>query len=262
MNIHPTAVIDPRAELGPDVAVGPFCVIDAGVTIGARTVLGPHVHITGHTTIGNDCRIYTGAALGEPPQDVKYSGETSYLRIGARNIIREYVSIHLAVGEGNATILGDDNMLMAYCHIGHNCVLGSNVCMANYVGISGCCQVDDRVTLGGMAGIHQNVHIGRMSMIGGYSKVTADVPPFLMVDGRPARPYGLNTVGLKRAGFSSELRMYLKQAYRILLHEHHNLTDALEEAHGELPPLPEVLEFLQFIERSRVSGRHLETQHA
>ncbi len=262
MNIHPTAVVDPRAELGPDVSVGPFCVIDADVTIGARTVLGPHVHITGRTTVGDDCRIFTGAALGEPPQDVKYHGETSYLRIGDRNIIREYVTIHLAVGEGCATELGNDNMLMAYCHVGHNCVIGNNVCMANYVGISGCCLVDDRVTLGGMAGIHQNVHIGRLTMVGGYSKVTADVPPFMMVDGRPARPYGLNTVGLKRAGFSSELRMYLKQAFRILLHQNRNLSEALDEARGELPPLPEIEEFLTFIERSRQSGRHLETRHA
>ncbi len=261
MKIHPTAVIDPKAELGPDVAIGPFCVIDAGVVIGARTVLGPHIHVTGLTTIGEDCRIYTGAALGEPPQDVKYHDETSYLRIGNRNIIREYVTIHLAVGEGNATVLGDDNMLMAYCHVGHNCVLGSNVCMANYVGVSGCCQIDDRVTLGGMAGIHQNVHIGRLTMVGGYSKVTGDVPPFTMVDGRPARPYGLNAVGLRRAGFSKELRGFLKQAFRLLLHEHRNLTEALAEARVELPPLPEVQEFLQFIELSRQSGRHLEMRH-
>jgi len=261
VKIHPTAAIDPKAVLAPDVEIGPFCMIGAGVAIGARTIIGPHVHITGQTTIGDECRIYTGAALGEPPQDVKYRGETSYLRIGNRNIIREYVTIHLAVGEGNATILGDDNMVMAYCHVGHNCVLGNNVCMANYTGVSGCCQIDDRVTLGGMAGIHQNVHIGRLTMVGGYSKVTGDVPPFTMVDGHPARPYGLNTVGLRRAGFSTELRNYLKQAFRILLHEHRNLSEALDIARAELPPLPEVQEFLQFIERSRLSGRHLEMRH-
>jgi UDP-N-acetylglucosamine acyltransferase len=262
VNIHPTAVVDPRAELGPDVSVGPFCIIGGDVVIGARCQIGPHVHITGHTVIGDDCRIYTGAALGEPPQDFKYNGEVSFLRIGTGNIIREYVTMHLAVGDGNATIVGNDNMMMAYCHVGHNCVIGNNVCMANYVGISGFCQVDDRVVLGGMAGVHQNVHIGRLSMVGGYSKVTGDVPPFIMVDGRPARPFGLNTVGLKRAGFSSELRTYLKQAYRLLLHQNHNLTEALEVARLELPPLVEVQEFLTFVERSRVSGRHLELKHA
>jgi UDP-N-acetylglucosamine acyltransferase len=262
VNIHPTAVIDPKAELGPDVTVGPFTVIGPDVVIGARTVLGPHVHITGRTTIGEDCRIHTGVALGEPPQDFKYRDEISYVRLGDRNTLREFVTIHLAVGDGNVTSVGNDNLLMAYCHIGHNCVLGNNICMANYVGISGCCQVDDRVVFGGMAGIHQNVHIGRMAMVGGSSKVTSDVPPFIMVDGRPARPFGLNTVGLKRAGFSPELRTALKQAYRLLLHQNHNMSEALEAAREELPAYQEVEEFVQFVAHSRLSGRHLEGRHA
>lgn len=263
MKIHPTAIVDPGAELGADVVVGPYSVIDAHVEVGARTVIGPHVHLTGYTSIGEDCAIHTGTVLGHPPQDRKYiSDQRSYLRVGHRNIIREFVTMHLAVGEGNTTIIGDDNMIMAYCHVGHNCVLGDNICMANYVGISGGCRIEDRVVFGGMSGIHQNVHIGRMVMVGGYCKVTHDVPPFVIIDGPPSRLYGLNSVGLRRAGFSAEVRGYLKQAFRIVCHGQRNLTSALAEARMSIPPLPEVEEFLQFMERSGRSGRHLDPARA
>lgn len=264
MKIHPTAIVDPGAELGADVEVGPYSVIDANVVVGARTIIGPHVHLTGYTTIGEDCSIYSGAVLGQPPQDRKYrSGTVSYLKIGNRNIIREFVTMHLAVGEGNTTIIGDDNMLMACCHVGHNCVLGNNICMANYVGISGGCHIDDRVVFGGNSGIHQNVHIGRLVMVGGFCKVTHDVPPFVIIDGgSAARLYGLNSVGLRRAGFAAETRSLLKQAFRIVCHEQHNLTSALAEAKSTVPLTPEVLEFLQFLERSGRSGRHLDPARA
>ncbi|HEY3379616.1 MAG TPA: acyl-ACP--UDP-N-acetylglucosamine O-acyltransferase [Armatimonadota bacterium] len=259
MNIHPTAIVDSGAELGADVVVGPYSVVDAHVVIGARTVVGAHVHLTGYTTIGEDCAIHSGAVLGEPPQDRKYHGkQRSYLNIGHRNIIREFVTMHLAVGEGNATTVGDDNMLMAYCHVGHNCVIGNNVCMANYVGLSGGCHIDDRVVLGGMCGIHQNVHIGRLVMVAGYCKATHDVPPFVIIDGPPSKLYGLNTVGLRRVGFSAELRAHLKQAFRLVCHGQRNLTAALAEARQVIPPLPEVEEFFHFMERSGRSGRHLE----
>jgi UDP-N-acetylglucosamine acyltransferase len=258
VNIHPTAIIDPGAELGADVVVGPYSIIGRHVVVGARTVIGPHVHITGHTTIGEECTIHTSAVLGEPPQDRKHKDETSFLRIGNRNIIREFVTMHLAVGEGNATVIGDDNMFMAYCHIGHNCMVGSNIYAANYVGLSGGCRIDDRVVLGGMSGLHQFVHIGRMAMVGGYCKVAHDIPPFVMVDGPPAKLYGLNSVGLRRGGFSPELRQYLKQAFRTVCHEKRNLSEALAQTRAELPPLPEIEEFLQFLERSGRSGRHLD----
>lgn len=263
MAIHPTAIVDPRAELGTDVDVGPFSVIDGNVVIGARTVIGPHVHLTGNTLIGDDCEIHTGAVLGEPPQDRKYrKGQQTFLKIGHRNIIREYVTMHLAVGEGNTTVIGDDNMFMAYCHIGHNCIIGDFVCMANYIGISGGCRIDDRVVLGGMCGVHQNVHIGRLVMVAGYCKVTHDVPPFVIIDGPPSKLYGLNSVGLRRSGFSSELRAYLKQAFRITCYGQRNLTTALAEARQVIPPLPEVEEFFHFLELSGRSGRHLDPAHA
>ncbi|MHB9025386.1 MAG: acyl-ACP--UDP-N-acetylglucosamine O-acyltransferase [Armatimonadota bacterium] len=262
MNIHPTAIVDPQAELGADVTVGPYSIIDAHVAVGARTVIGPHVRLTGYTTIGEDCRIYTSAVLGEPPQDLKYKDEVTYLKIGHRNVIREFVTMHLAVHEGNATVVGDDNMFMAYSHVGHNCVIGSHIYMANYVGLSGGCQIDDRVVLGGMSGLHQFVHIGRMAMVGGYCKVAHDIPPFVMVDGPPAKLYGLNIVGLKRAGFSAELRALLKQAFRMLCFEKRGLTDALAAARESLPPLPEIEEFMAFMERSGRTGRHLDPSHA
>ena len=258
MNIHPTAIIDPTAELGADVVVGAYSLIDAGVTIGARSVIGPHVRITGNTSLGEECTVHTGAVLGEPPQDHKFGKERSFLRIGHRNDIREYVTMHLAVGEGNATAIGDDNMFMAYAHVGHNCVIGTNVTMCNYVGLSGGCRIDDRVILGGMSGLHQFVHIGRMVMVGGYCKVANDIPPFVIVDGPPAKIYGVNAVGLRRAGFSTELRGYLKQAVRITCHEGGTLKDALQEAEEKLPPLPEVQEFLSFMHCSGRSGRHLD----
>ena len=155
-------------------------------------------------------------------------------------------------------MVGDDNMFMAYAHVGHNSVIGSHVCMCNYVGLSGGCQLDDRVVLGGMSGLHQFVHIGRMAMVGGYCKVAHDIPPFVIVDGPPARIYGLNSVGLKRAGFSTELRNHLKRAFRILCHETGNLTEAIQQIRAELPDMPEIAEFIHFMERSGRSGRHLD----
>ena len=263
VKIHPTAIIDPGAELGADVVVGAYSVIDANVVVGARTVIGPHVHVTGYTTIGEDCTLSTSTILGQPPQDRKYrSGTKSYLKIGHRNVLREFVTMHLAVGEGNTTIVGDDNMIMAYCHVGHNCVIGNNVCMANYVGVSGGCIIDDRVVLGGMSGIHQNVHIGRLVMVGGYCKVTHDVPPFVIIDGPPSKLHGLNSVGLRRVDFPTELRGYLKQAFRIVCYGQRNLTIALAEARQAVPQVPEVEEFLQFMERSGRSGRHLDPMRA
>lgn len=261
MKIHPTAIVDPGAELGADVEIGAYAIIDRGVVLGDRVKIGPYVRITGQTTLGDDCEIFTGAVLGEPPQDHKYHNEPSYLIIGKRNIIREFVTMHLAVGEGNATVIGDDNMFMAYAHVGHNCVIGNNVTACNYVGLSGGCQIDDRVILSGMSGLHQFVHIGRMAMIGGYCKVNQDIPPFVLVDGPPMKIYGLNSVGLRRAGFSAELRLSLKRAFRLLCVETGNQAEAIARIRQEQPVLPEVEEFVSFMERSGRSGRHLDPKN-
>ena len=260
MAIHETAILSPGTELGVDVEIGPFCVLGPGVRIGDRCSLGAHVVIDAGTSLGAECRVFAGAALGGPPQDTKYKNEAPFLRIGERNVIRECATIHRATGEGNATVVGNENMIMAYAHIGHNAHVGSNTLIASYVGISGHVLVEDRVVFGGFVGVHQFVRIGKYTMIGGMSRVVQDVPPFMLMQGEPLRAHGLNVVGLRRAGISAEVREQLKQAHRILYRSNANLQQALERIPAELPPSPELtylVEFLSKVEDGRV-GRQME----
>ena len=200
--------------------------------------------------------------LGGVPQDHKFQGEVSYLRIGDRNIIREYVTLHRATGAENATVIGDDNMLMAYCHVGHNCTLGNGITMANMVGISGHVLVEDRAVFGGMVGVHQFVRIGKLAMLGGYSKVAQDVPPFVMVDGRPAKVYDLNVRGLRRVGVPSQVRSGLRQAYKLLYRSNLNLSQAIEAIENEVEPSPERDYMLDFVRNVKfgTSGRQLDVR--
>lgn len=259
--IHPTAVVDPSAEIGNGVEIGPYCVIGPNVRLGDGTRIEQHVVIEANTSIGKNCRIMTGAVLGGEPQDYKYHGEQTFLIIGDGNIIREYVTIHRASGDGEATIIGDHNMLMAYCHIGHNCKLGSGITMANMVGISGHTQIEDKVVFGGIVGVHQKVRIGKLAMIGGFSKVVQDVPPFAMADGRPMKVYDLNVVGLRRHGVSPKVRSDLKKAYKLLYRSNLNITQALEVIENEIDPSEELQYLLDFIRNIRLGfgGRQLET---
>ncbi|MCC6442933.1 MAG: acyl-ACP--UDP-N-acetylglucosamine O-acyltransferase [Armatimonadetes bacterium] len=250
VKIHPTAIIHPSAEFGEEVEIGPYCVIGEEVRIGARTCLHPHVVLQKWTNIGADCMIHSGAVLGEPPQDHKYKGEKSFLNIGERNHIREFVTIHRAAGEGAATTIGNDNLIMAYSHIGHNCQIGDNITMANMVGVSGHVMIEDKVVFGGIVGVHQYVKIGRIAMIGGYSKVVQDVPPFMMADGRPTKVYGLNIIGLRRNGVAPHARDGLKQAYKLLYRSDLNISQALELIEQEVEPGLErdyLLRFMQNI---------------
>jgi UDP-N-acetylglucosamine acyltransferase len=251
VKIHPTAIIHPSAELGEDVEIGPYCVIGEEVRLGDRTSLQPHVVIQKWTIIGSDCQIRSGAVLGEPPQDHKFKGEKSYLSIGDRNSIREFVTIHRAAGEGAATSIGNDNLIMAYCHIGHNCQIGNNITMANMVGISGHVVIEDKVVFGGIVGVHQYVKIGRIAMIGGYSKVVQDIPPFMLADGRPTKVYGLNVIGLRRNGVPPRHRDGLKQAYKLLYRSNMNISQALEIIERDLEPSPERDYLLQFMQNIR-----------
>jgi len=251
MNIHPTAIVDPTAELAADVRVGPYSVIGRHVKISAGTVLESHVVVDEWTAIGEKCHIGPGASLGGPPQDHKYQGERSFLIIGNRNEIREFVTIHRATGEENATRIGDDNMIMAYVHIGHNCEIGNSVSMANQVGISGHVVVEDRVVFGGMVGIHQYVRVGKLAMVGGMSKIVQDVPPFMMVDGRPTDVVGLNVLGLRRAGVGASARAGLKQAYRLLYRSDMNLSQAIEAVENEVEPTEERDYLLAFVNSIR-----------
>jgi UDP-N-acetylglucosamine acyltransferase len=258
--IHETAIVHPNAQLGSGVEIGAFSLIGADVVIGDNTTISAHVVVEPFTTIGTDCRVGTGAVLGGKPQDRKYSGECSFLRIGDRNIIREYVTIHRAAGEGNETRIGDDNMLMAYCHVGHNCVLGDGITMANMVGISGHVSVEDKAVFGGMVGVHQFVRIGKLAMLGGYSKIVRDVPPFMMADGRPMKVYDLNVLGLRRSGVPAKVRAGLKQAYKLLYRSNLNLSEAIETIEGEVEPSEERDYLLAFVRniRNGFSGRQLE----
>jgi UDP-N-acetylglucosamine acyltransferase len=263
--IHETAVVHSGAEIGVGVTVGPFCVIGPDVQIGDGTQIDAHVVIQQWTRIGTNCQVGCGSVLGGAPQDHKFRGERSYLIIGDNTIIREYNTIHRACGEEMATSIGNDDMLMAYCHIGHNCYIGNHIVMANMVGISGHVVVEDRVVFGGMVGVHQYVRIGKLAMVGGYSKVAQDIPPFMMADGRPTRVCDLNIIGLRRSGVPPKVRAGLKQAYKLLYRSNMNITqaiEAIEATESELEPSEEMDYLLEFLRNIKFGfgGRQLEVR--
>jgi len=252
MKIHPTAIISPDAELGEEVEIGPYTIIGPKVIIGRGTIIGPHVVIEGLTEIGENCRIMQFAAIGAPPQDLKFQGEETKVIIGNHNTIREFVTIHRSTrADIGVTIIGDHNLIMAYCHIAHNCKLGNNIIMSNAVNLAGHIEVEDYATIGGITGIHQFTRIGAYSMIGGCSAVAKDVPPYCLASGNHARLYGLNLVGLKRRNFTPEAIQALKQAYRIVFRSSLILEEAIARVRGEIPETPEVKNFLSFIEKSK-----------
>ncbi len=260
MKIHPTASIDPSAQIGDDVEIGAFTVVGEDAVIGNGTRLRPHVVIEAYVTLGSGCDVFSGAVLGGIPQDRKFKGEKSFLVIGDNNIIREHVTIHRAAGAGNQTLIGDNNLIMAYCHVGHNCLIGSGITMANMTGISGHVEVEDRANFGGFVGVHQFVRIGKLAMIGGYSKVVQDIPPFMMGDGRPCKVLDLNVIGLRRSGVSSPVRGDLKQAYKLLYRSQMNMSQALENIENEVNPSVERDYLLDFIRNIRFgsNGRQLD----
>ena len=246
-SIHPLAVVHPEARLGRGVEVGPFCLVGEKARIGDGTKLVSNVVVNGHTIIGRDNEIHSFAVIGVSSQDKKYRGEVSYVRIGDRNVIREFVTINRGTGAESDTIIGDDNHLLAYVHIAHNCRIGNRVVMSNLAQLAGHVVVADGANIGGMVGVHQFVRIGRMAMVGGMSKVVKDIPPFMLVEGNPSAVYGLNTVGLKRANIPAESLAELKDAHRILYRSNHNLKEALERLEGKMhsPEGRELLAFLQ-----------------
>ncbi|WP_404788258.1 acyl-ACP--UDP-N-acetylglucosamine O-acyltransferase [Altericista sp. CCNU0014] len=254
--IHPTAVIHPKAQLAEDIEVGPYAVIDASVSIGARTRVGAHVVIDGAVRIGEDNRIFPGATIGLPPQDVSYAGAQSWVEIGDRNQIREFVTVHRPTQVDAVTRIGNDNFLMAYAHIAHNCQIEDEVTIANAVGLGGYVQVGSKAVIGGMTGVHQFSRIGRLAMIGGMSRINRDVPPYLLVEGNPARIRGLNTVGLKRNGIAPESLAFkeLKKAYALLYHSAIPFAKALEHLMQEASEDP-VRHLSLFLQEAQQSGR-------
>ncbi|MBI4387707.1 MAG: acyl-ACP--UDP-N-acetylglucosamine O-acyltransferase [Candidatus Omnitrophica bacterium] len=248
--VHPTAIVHPDAELGVGVEVGPYSIIEGTVKIGDRTKIDARVSIKGYTTIGADNEIFTGAVIGSITQDKKYKGGVSYVRIGDRNKIREYVTINSGTEEGTETVIGNDNLIMAYAHIAHDCILGNHVTLANNGTLAGHVVIEDRAIVGGFGGVHQFVRIGYLSIIGGCSKVVQDIPPYIMVDGHPARAYGLNSVGLERADVSDEERSNLKKAFKILFRSELIVKNAIKKIEAELSGSQAVQTLLEFLKKS------------
>lgn len=255
MSIHPTAVIDPKAELDSSVTIGPYAVIDAGVRIDADTRVEAHAVISGPTLIGKRNLIASFATVGGAPQDLSYKGEPTELHIGDDNQIREYTSIHRGTPGGHGrTVIGNNNLLMAYVHVAHDCHIGNHVIMANVATLAGHVQVGDRASIGGLVAIHQFCRIGAYSYIGGISGLSLDVPPFVILAGtrNQTRISGINKIGLKRNGFSRETINNLETAYRIIFRSPNLLLkDALEVARTEIPGCPEVERLVKFFEDSK-----------
>lgn len=252
--IHPTAVINNHAQLHPTVRVEPYAVIGSQVTIGANTVVGSHAIIDGLTEIGADNQIFPGAAIGLEPQDLKYKGANSRVVIGDRNRIREYVTINRATEEGEATVLGNDNLLMAYSHVGHNCLIDNEVIIANSVAIAGHVHIESRAIISGVLGIHQFVHIGRLAMVGGMSRISRDVPPYMMVEGNPARVRSLNLTGLKRRGLDHNEIRELKKAFSYLYLKKLSLKDAIAKLET-LSDNQHIQHLRNFVQQSSSTGR-------
>ena len=251
--IHPSAVVHPKAAIGEGAEIGPFCVVGENVKIGARSRLLAHTVVNGYTTIGEDSEIHPFCSIGAPSQDRKYHGERSYTHIGNRTVLREYVSVHRATGAEEVTAIGDDTLLLAYVHIAHNCRIGNHVVMSSTAQLAGHVAVDDYATIGGQTGVHQFVRIGTHAMVGGITKLTRDVPPYILVEGIPAQPYGLNTVGLRRAEFTPEIVSELKDLYRILYRSGHNISQATEAMRG-IVASPQGHNLLAFVEARSERG--------
>jgi UDP-N-acetylglucosamine acyltransferase len=250
--IHPTAIIHAHANLGDEVSIGPFSIIGEGAQIKNGTKLMSNVVIEGNTEIGENCTIYPFTSIGLPPQDVKYKGEQTGVRIGNNNIIREYITIHRAsVGGDGITAVGDNNFLMAYVHIAHDCKLGNSVTMANVATLAGHVTVEDHVVIGGLAAVHQYTRIGAYVMVGGLSGVVQDIPPYMIVSGARAKLYGLNTIGLKRHGFSDSTINELKKAYKILFREKRTLKDAIKKIQEDIPYTEEIKHLIEFIQKNK-----------
>ena len=252
--IHSTAVIHPRAQLGAGCQIGPYCVIGEHVVLGDQCVLHPHVVIDGHTTLGRENEIFPGASIGLKTQDLKWKGGITRTQIGDRNTFRECVTINSATSDGEVTTVGSHNHILAYSHIAHNVTLGSHIIMSNVGTLAGHVTIEDHAVIGGVVAIHQFCRVGKMSMIGGCSKVVQDVPPFMLADGNPAQTRTVNKVGLERRGISEEAQAALKQAYKVLFREGLTISNALLKIEKEWPALAEIQYLVQF---ARTSERGL-----
>lgn len=250
MSIHSTAIIHAGAQIGAGCEIGPYCVIGEHVAIGDACKLHSHVVIDGHTRLGSGNQVFPFASIGLKTQDLKWKGGVTRTEIGDNNTIREYVSIHSATNDGDATIVGSRNNILAYCHVAHDCRLGDDIIMSNVATLAGHVTVGDRAVIGGLVAIHQFCRIGRFSMTGGCSKVVQDIPPFMIGDGNPAETRTINKVGMERHGISEEAQAALKTAYRILFRDKLNIPNAVARIEADLPQLPEIVHLVEFVKTS------------
>ncbi|MSR07850.1 MAG: acyl-ACP--UDP-N-acetylglucosamine O-acyltransferase [Gemmatimonadetes bacterium] len=248
--IHPSAVIDPGAAIGGEVEIGPYAVIGPAVTIGDRSVIGPHAVLERNVVLGPRCRLGPGVVIGTDPQDLKYDGAETWVEIGEGTRIREYATVNRASRPSARTRIGRDCFVMSYAHVGHDCVLEDDVTLANGVQLGGFVTVEAHASIGGASAVHQFTRIGTRAFVGGGSSVRQDVPPFARAAGNPMRLYGVNTVGLRRAGLTPEARLAIQRAFRLLFNSELSTTDALDRLRTEEPDSPEVRRLLDFFARS------------
>ena len=248
--IHPTAIVHPNAQIGSSVFIGPYCVIGENVTLGDGCKLHSHVVIDGHTTLGKANEVFPFASLGLKTQDLKWKDGATRVEIGDHNTFREHVTVNSATGDGGVTRIGSHNHILAYSHVAHDCTLGDHIVMSNVATLAGHVVVEDHAVIGGLAAVHQFCRIGRMSIIGGCSKVVQDVPPFMLVDGNPAETRTVNKVGLERNNVSEEVQNTLKQAFKILFRDGLTSSNALARIEAELLSAPELQHLVQFVRTS------------
>jgi UDP-N-acetylglucosamine acyltransferase len=254
-SIHPTAIIESGAQLGADVDIGAYCFVGTGVTLGTGTRLHHHASVEGNTVLGERCEVFPYACIGGKTQDLKYKGGSPGVRIGARNVFREYVTVHAATNDGEFTVIGDNNTILAYCHVAHDCRLGNHIVASNGVGIAGHVTVEDHVTLGAHSGIHQFCRLGAYSMVSAYAKIVQDVPPFFIADGQPAEIRAINKVGLERKNFTPDQLDRVKQIHRLLYRDGLNRSQALERLATHEQAASE--EFQRMLTFARTSERGL-----
>jgi UDP-N-acetylglucosamine acyltransferase len=250
--IHATAIVHPNAQIGDQVSIGPYAVIGEHVKIGDGTWIGPHSVIEGWTTIGRENKIYQFASVGAEPQDLKFHGEQTTLTLGDRNLVREFVTIHRGTEDGGGkTVIGSDSLFMAYSHVAHDCQIGNHVILANAATLAGHVEIDDFAILGGLTAVHQFVRVGSHVMVSGGSMVAQDVPPFTIAQGDRAKTIGINSVGLKRRGFTDEAIRAIKNAYRLMYRSEMKQEEALAQIAAEYGSVPEVIAFADFIRASK-----------
>jgi len=248
--IHPTAIVHKDAKLAAGVRVGPYAIIDGPVSVGEGTTIGPHAVLSGHTTLGKRNRIFSHAVVGSEPQDVKYHGEYTTLEIGDDNIIREFATINPGTGEGTRTVVGNDNWIMMYAHVAHNCVVGNHCKLTNVAALAGHVRLDDYAIVGGTTPVHQFVRIGKYAMVGGGLRVPQDVAPYVLAGEEPLRTCGLNQIGLERNGFSPERIKILKDAYRVIFRKKLLLKESIAVLRKDFPQNEDILYLVEFLETS------------